>query len=426
MQLISAKHLLTMDSPPIDNGGIVVEDGKIIAAGPTADLQNRYKIEEREDYPNHVLMPGLINAHTHLDMSFHKNYLMDPVRQLGVNIDFIEWLIQCIEYKKKASPMKLKEAVQEGLASCIETGTTCVADQGGFEGIFETVKDLGVRAVVFPELISYDGKVAQDLFESGLALVEKYADDESNLIRIGLAPYAPYTISKNILRIVAAHCRANRIPLMLQTAESFQEMEFFYNSSGDIGDKLFPYFGWDERPPNFKKTPVEYLDEIKFLEAKPILVGCVQATKSDLDRIAKAGARVVISPRSNHYLQLGEAPFNAMKEKGICLALGTEGLHSNATLSLWDEMRFLQEKSNGSGIFSGEDLLTMVTKNAAQALGLEGEIGTLAPGKKADYIVVDASEIPSKGDFYSNLIRTTKTYHVKKVAVNGKTLKGAN
>src|SRR3990167_2066533 len=175
MQFISAKHLLTMDAPPITDGGIVIEDGKIIAAGPTADLQNRYKIEEREDYPNHVLMPGLINAHTHLDMSFHKNYLMDPVRQLGVNVDFVEWLIQCIEYKKKASPMKLKEAVEEGLASCIETGTTCLADQGGFEWIFETVKKSGVRAVVFPELISYDGKVSQDLFESGLALVEKYS-----------------------------------------------------------------------------------------------------------------------------------------------------------------------------------------------------------------------------------------------------------
>ena len=420
MQLISAKHLLTMDAPPIADGGIVVEDDKIIAVGPKSDLQNQYKIEDKEDYPRHVLMPGLINAHTHLDMTFHKNYLMDPVRQLGVNVDFVEWLIQCIEYKKKASPMKLKEAVEEGLASCIETGTTCLADQGGFEGIFETVKKSGVRAVVFPELISYDGKVSQDLFESGLALVEKYADDESDLIHIGLAPYAPYAISKNILRLAAAHCRANRVPLMLQTAESFQEIEFFYNSSGDISDKLFPYFGWDEKPPNFKKTPVEYLDEIKFLEAKPILVGCVQATKSDLDRIAKAGARVVLSPRSNHYLQLGEAPLAAMKEKGICLALGTEGLHSNATLSLWDEMRFL----DGSGTFSGEDLLAMVTRNAAQALGLDGEIGTLAPGKKADYIVVDASEIPSTGDLCSNLIRTTKTYHIKKTAVNGKTLKG--
>ncbi|MBI2340040.1 MAG: amidohydrolase family protein [Deltaproteobacteria bacterium] len=422
MQLITAKYLLTMDSPPIDNGGIVVEEGKIIAVGPKSDLQSQYKIKDKEDYPDHLLMPGLINAHTHLDMSHHKNYLMDPVRQLGVNVDFIEWLIGCIEYKKKASPMKLKDAVEEGLASCIETGTTCVADQGSFEGIFETVKKTGVRAVVFPELIGYDGKVAQDLFESALALVEKYSESESDLVRVGLAPYAPYAISPNILRIVAGHCRANGVPLMLQTAESFQEVEFFYNSSGDIGDKLFSYFGWDEKPPNFKKTPVEYLDEIKFLEARPLLVGCVQATQSDLDRIAKAKARVVISPRSNHYLQLGEAPVRTMKEKGICLALGTDGLHSNATLSLWDEMRFLQEKTDGT--FSGEELLAMVTRNAAEALGWASEIGTLAPGKKADYIVIDASEIPSTGDLYSNLVRTTKTYHIKKVAVNGKALKG--
>lgn len=429
MQLITAKHLLTMDSDPISDGAIVVEEGKIIEVGKKEDLASQYPKATRHDYSNHVLMPGLINAHSHLEMSAHKNYPFDPVRSMAIEVNFIEWLIGCIEYKKTNSPDKFREAIQKGVEASIESGTTCVGDMGSFEGIFEILKDRGLRAVVFPELITYDSEVAQDLYQTALALVEKYENFDSGLITMGLAPYAPYTLSRNILKITAEYCGSCELPLMLHTAESFSELEFFYNSSGDIATRYFNYTGWGENlPPNFQKTPVEYLEGIGFLKAMPILVGCVHATQADIDRIGKAKAKVVLSPRANHYLQIGEAPLVLMHQRGIDIALGTDGIASTNTLSLWDELRFVQERLSHkeSNPITGKDLLNMVTRNSAKVLGLEESVGTLTKGKKADYIVIDASDIPSSGDLFSELIKTTKTYHIQKVVVSGKVLKSSN
>lgn len=416
-----------MDSAPINNGAMVVDGDQIIAVGEKDELSKKYPNAEIQNFSNHVLMPGLINAHAHLEMTYHRDYPFDPVRSIATHVNFIEWLIGCIEYKKKQPPQKLTEAINAGLDSCVESGTTCVGDMGSFEGIFPLLKDKGIRSAVFPELMVYDSHVAKDLYQSALALVEKYENYDSGLITMGLAPYSPFTLSRNILKILAEYCRSSNIPLMLHAAESFSEVEFFYNSSGDIAERYFPYTGWGEDlPPNFKKTTVEYLEDIQFLKAKPILVGCVHTTPTDLDRIVASKAKVVLSPRANKYLQVGEAPLESIVEKGICVALGTDGIASNANLSLWDELRFVQEElaKNESNQVGGEDLLKMITKNASQVLDLQDSIGTLTPNKKADYIVIDASDIPSTGDLYSNLIKTTKGYHIQKVVVNGKVLKG--
>lgn len=417
-----------MGSDPIFDGAIAIENGEIIDVGHESDLLARYKNTSHEDYSHHVLMPGLINAHTHLDMTHHKNFPFDPVRTMGAHVNFVEWLLSCIDYKKSGSPDRFRSAIDEGLNTCVEAGTTCIGDMGSFEGIFQILHEAGVRAVVFPEILSYDSMVAKDHFETALAVVEKYIDYDSDLINVGIAPYSPYTLSRNILKIMAQHCRSSHLPIMLHAAESFSETEFFYNSTGDIASLLFPNIGWGENlPPSFHTTPVAYLDQINFLDSEPILVGCVNVTKNDIDRMANKGAKAVWCPRSNYYLKLAKAPIASMREKGIVTALGTDGISSTNTLSLWDELRFafetIRQKKNG---LASQDLLQMVTKDAATVLGIDDEVGTLETGKRADYIVVDIGDFPPRGDIYSHLIQHTKNYHIHKVAVNGQTIKRVN
>ncbi len=426
MQIISAKYLLTMDSPPISDGGIIVEEGKIVAVGPKSDLLSQYKVEQTENYPDHVLMPGLVNAHVHLDMGAHRNFPFDPVRNLLPEVNFVDWLISCIDYKKKARQESLREALEEGIAQSIEAGTTCVGDMGSFEGIFQLLQSAGLRGVVFPEVINYDKWLTQDLYESALATVEKYQEAGFPLLKVGLAPYSPYTLSRNILKVMSTYCAGTKTPLMLHTAESFSEMEFFYNSSGDIASRFFPRVGWgDQLPPAFHKTPIAYLDEIQFLKPGPILVGCVQATPDDLLRIAKAQAKVVLTPRANHYLQVGEPPIEKMAASQVPLALGTDGLSSTNTLSMWDEMRFVHEqiiKGKNSSL-TALDLLRMATVNAARALGLENQIGTLSSGKRADYLAVKIDNNVTIENISSHLVQNTKSYRVHKVVVDGRVLK---
>ncbi|OGQ07759.1 MAG: hypothetical protein A3G32_03185 [Deltaproteobacteria bacterium RIFCSPLOWO2_12_FULL_40_28] len=428
IEIISAKYLVSMAAPPLFDGAMVIENGEIIDTGPESQMLDRYPDALHEDYANQAILPGFINAHVHLDMGLHTNYPQDPVRSMVAQPHFVEWLLGCIEYKKNTSSERLREAVEQGIAACIESGITCVGDMGNYGGIVQSLEQVGLRGVVFPEVLSYDSSVARDLFETALAIVEKYLEYDSERISVGLGPYSPYTLSRNILRILSQYSRTSRIPLMMQVAESFSEMEFFYDSTGDIATLLFPNIGWGENlPPQFRKTPVQHLDEIGFLEASPILVGCVHVTPQDLDRIERSKSKIIWCPRSNSYLRQGVTPIKLIRQKGIPLALATDGLSSTNTLSLWDEMRFAhqQSKEHGFGL-TAQDLLEMVTIRAAEILMLGNEIGSLVPGKKADYIVVDLVGHEKEVPLYDHLIQKTRGYHVRKVVVEGQSLKQVN
>lgn len=424
MQILTAKWVIPMVGEPIAGGAVAIDGDEIVDVGAELDLVNRYPHAERTDYPQHVIMPGLINCHTHLDLSKYQNYADDPVRKMGGGVvNYIEWLIGTLRYKRQIDPSILREAVEEGLNHSIESGTTCVADMGNYEGIFALLEQKGLRGVIFPEVISIESSVSKDMFESAMAIVEKYQEIESDLITVGMGPYSPYTLSRNILRILSQYCRSSQLPLMIHAAASFQEMEFFRDSSGDIADKLFPNIGWDDLPPPHHRTPIQHLLQIGFLDCQPLLTGCTQLTDTDLDVIAQTGSKIVLTLRAGQYLQQGVPDLKKMHDHHILTVIGTDGLPSVDTLSLWDEMRSFIETYRTQMQLSGHQILSMVTSHAAQALGLSEEVGTLEKGKRADLIVVDATSVSEQGDFLLNLIQGVRDYHVKQVMVNGQVLK---
>ncbi|HLD44591.1 MAG TPA: amidohydrolase family protein, partial [bacterium] len=255
MQILSSKYLVTMLGEPVFDGAVAVEGGEIIDVGREQDLLTRYSGAVHEDYPNHVIMPGLINCHTHLDMSFYKDFPFDPVRTGGLTVNFIEWLLGTIQYKKTAEPGQKHQSIEWAVDECLQSGTTCVADMSSYEGIFNILEQKNMRAVVFPEVLSIDNAVTKELFESAMAIIEKYADYDSDLVSVGAGPYSPYMLSRNLLRIMSQVSCSSQIPIMIHVAESFCEMEFFHNSTGDIATKLFPNIGWDDLPPEHHRTP---------------------------------------------------------------------------------------------------------------------------------------------------------------------------
>lgn len=425
MKIYSAEYLVPMCDKMIVDGAVAVENNEIIDVGREEDLLKRYPDAKQEDFSHHAILPGLINCHTHIDLSLYKNYPADPVRHVGVKVNYIDWLLNLLKYKHSIDMAHLREAVEIGLDECIQSGTTCVAEMGNFEGIFSIIEQKGIRAVVFPEVMSFDSTFSKDLFESAMAIIEKYQEEDSDLISVGMGPYAPYLLSRNILRIMSQFCRSSNLPLMIHASGTFSEMEFFHNSSGDIATKLFPDLGWDDLPPAHQKTPIQHLYQIGFLECQPILVSCIQTTETDLDYIAQTGSKIVITPRCGHYMQQGQPNFAKIDAKKILTALGTDGLSSVDTLSLWDEMRAFIEFNKGASL-TGERVLAMVTSHAALVLGLQDQIGTLEKGKSADLIIVDVDHIKKDGDFLMNLIKGTHNYHVNLVMVNGQIIKSVN
>lgn len=425
MEIVSAAYLLPMTSglPVIRDGAIVVENGFILDVGKQSDLTKRFPHATKKPHSREVLLPGLVNAHCHLDMiSFCERTFLESDFASPLH-DFIPTLTAMLEWKKKMVSEKTIASFQRGIARLLDTGTTCVGDVTSFEGSFRLFHEMGIRAVIFPEIFGGGTDDAQSRYEVALALLEKYADASNDRIRFGLAPAAPYLLSRNLLKIIAAHAREAMIPVQIHAAESFAEMEFFFDSQGPIATELFPSLGWSSLPPPHHKTPIQFLEGIGFFEAPIAIVGGLHLSHNDFSVLARNMVRIITSPVANRSLKHGSLPLGRLAESGIPVGLGTELWNSRLGFSLWDEMR--QALKGGSApLATAKELLTMATLGGAKALSLDHLIGTLEKGKRADYITLTASPFTTDNECYEALVTTTQPQHITNVVVDGKTLKG--
>lgn len=426
MEMITAKYILPMTNgcPVIENGAMAVELGKIRAVGSVDDVKSRFPSAEVKENTDCVLLPGLVNAHCHLDLTAlyaaQKPYENDIEPS-----DFAETLVRSIDFKHDAKPEELISGIQKGITRLIETGVTCVGDMTHFEGTFKLLREMGLRAVVFPEILAGQGEVAQQKFEIALALVEKYTDASHDRVRVGIGPYAPYLLSRNLLKIISQHAREASIPVMIHAAESFAEMEFFFDSQGTIATDVFPSLGWREIPPAQRKTPVEYLEGINFFDAPTIVVGGLHLSGKDFPILARHLVRVVWCPTMNAIMKHGAFPYGKFSEHGIPMGFGTDFWHSRQGFCMWDEMRAVTS-SGSSPLPTHKEILRMATVGGARVLGLDHLTGTLEEGKKADYIAIDArtfSGISDKETIYEKIILNTGPQHVRGVIVNGNILR---
>jgi cytosine/adenosine deaminase-related metal-dependent hydrolase len=421
MKLYLSKFILPITADPIENGALVVDKNRIRDCGPASEILAKYPKAEREDLGNTVLLPGLINAHCHLELTHASNYLYASYEDPSGEFNFIRWLIDLSKYQDALKPEDKRKALQEGLSSLRYSGTTTVGDLTTYEGAFTCYQESGLRVVTYPELLNINQKQSQDRFESALAFVDEVIATDHPKIRAGLAPYAPYTLSKNLLKIFYQHLKQLNIPVQIHTSMSFAEMEFFYDSKGDIANILFPHIGWgDHLPPPHKKTPIQYLHSIEFLQGRPALVGCVHLGPTDLALIAHSKASIVYCPNVNETLQLGRAPIRKILKEKIPVGLGSDHLGCNSSLSVWDEMRKaleLSQKENEP--LTAEEVLTMATWGGAYNLGKEKEIGSLDKGKLADFLVMQTPPHTTLSNVTEQVVQKTSPEGILKRVISG-------
>lgn len=425
MEIITSRYALPMTNgcPVVENGAIAVELGRIHAFGELSKLREKYPDAEVKDMGEGVLMPGLVNAHCHLDLVtyFESTPAFTRPEAVPTNAEFIETLLGTIEFKHDPKADQVMSGIQKGANRLIETGVTCVGDMTHFEGTFKVLREMGMRAVVFPEILAGRGEAAQQKFEIALALIEKYTDATHSRVRVGLGPFAPYLLSRNLLKIISQHAKEASIPLMIHAAESFAEMEFFFDSQGPIATDIFPFLGWNELPPAHRKTPVEYLAEIGFFDAPTTIIGGLHLSAKDFPTLARHLARVVWCPTTNRTMKHGTFPYAKLSEHGIPMGLGTDFWHTRMGFNMWDEMRTAIADADPAP--AAKDVLRMATLGSARALGLDHLVGTLEEGRKADYIVVDARDVGGPESIYEDLVSSTQPTHVRHAAVGGNILK---
>ncbi|MGI8495672.1 MAG: amidohydrolase family protein, partial [Pyrinomonadaceae bacterium] len=244
---------------------------------------------------------------------------------------------------------------------------------------------------------------------------------ETSLVKVGISPHAAYTVSRKLFERITDYAVAENIKISVHAAESVQERDFFETGKGFFAD-LYKNLNLDWRAP--RTSPVEYLNDIGVLRAKPLLVHCVKVSKRDIELIAETDSSIAHCPKSNAKFGHGIAPLEKFLAQNIRVGFGSDSVASNNVCDIFEEARFatlLARGENRKRFLSAREIIETATRGAARAMNLDAEIGTLESGKQADLIVVSldqAAQMPMH-DVYSTLLFATNARDVKMTMVAG-------
>ncbi len=401
MHIYAASYLLPINGSPVEGGAVAVESGRIMAVGRVDDLRKQFTAHIHE-FPGFVLMPGLVNAHTHLELTHFPEWR----RQYGPDNSlhsYVDWIIQVIKVKRGLDFAALSASLLDGLRISLQNGTTMVGDILSERRLLPLYKKSLLAGRIYLEFIGQDPERYCQLLDA----IDQEISFLSGDFLPGISPHSPFTVSQTLLNLLLAAARSRVIPLTMHLSESAEERSFFRDTSGSIAEDLYPFVDWEKYLPKpMGVTPTEWLDSSGALTADFLAVHGVHLCESDILKIKKNGSSVVLSPRSNHKLDVGRAPVELMVKAGIPLSLGTDSLASNDSLSLWDEMRFLLDSFPGT--FSPADAVKMATIGGARAIKRDHEAGSLEPGKRADFIIMKTGSRPAAEKVYEQLLEDSK------------------
>jgi len=390
MKIIAAGYVLPISKDPIRNGALAIDRDRIAAVGTLDEVRRTFPDAEVTDHGNAAILPGFVNCHSHLELTSMRGSLDD------VEYDFRSWLLRLNSIREKMSVEDIAAAAFDGAMEGAEAGVTCFGDIGrnGSAGM-TALKRAGLRGIVFQETeFSPDNRTAAADFEALGQKFEKLKDEETDLVRVGLSPHSPYTVSSRLFEMIAQYSIINRIPLTIHAAESTAEFDLLTRGTGFFTD-IYEKFGFDWNSPHC--TPVEYLERLGVLSARPLLAHCVKVSTSDIDRIETYGARIAHCPKSNAKFGHGYAPLEAFLDAGIAVGLGSDSVASNNVCDMLEESRFAalsaRNRSDSQRFVSAREALTAATLGGARALGLDASIGTLDRGKQADIAVVSLTSL---------------------------------
>jgi len=403
--------VVTMDEEfhQYEPGAVAVKGDSIVAVGLADDIEKTYNPIETIDCHGKVLMPGLINAHTHVPMTL--------LRGLADDLRLDVWLMgymMPVEHEF-VTPEFVRLGTLLGCTESIRSGVTCFADMYYYEDeVAKATAEIGLRAVCGQTVLKFPSPDAES-YEIALEYSRDYLErwKDHPLITATIAPHAPYTCTEEILQESAGLAVEFDIPLLTHISETAIEVE---NSNHDHGMPVVPY-----------------VEHHNLFDAKVVAAHCVHIDESEMHTLLRHNSGVVHNPTSNLKLASGVAPISKMIEMGINVGIGTDGPASNNNLDMFEEIRLTALLAKGSTgdptVLPARTALAMATRIGAQALHLGDIIGSLEPGKRADLILVEISPLHNAPRFrrnpdgiYSQLVYAAKSNDVADVMVNGQWL----
>jgi cytosine/adenosine deaminase-related metal-dependent hydrolase len=390
-----AAWVLPIAEPPIRDGWVAVDRGRVVAVGRRGPGNSRVEAGVEEVDLGHVaLMPGLVNAHTHLELS----YMLDDVPPAP---DFVTWIRAVVEARREQPDPrapKILDAVERAIHESIDAGTAVVGDISNTLVTFEPLARSALAGVVFYEILRFNAPDPDAVVEQACRSIEALVPTER--VKASLAAHAPYSVAPLVFRAIRhAIDRDPFAPCSVHLSESQEEVEFIRSGKGAWRAFLEDVGAWNPSwiPPAV--SPVEYLDAGGFLHERLIAVHGVQMTESDLARLAARRVTLVTCPRSNGHTGAGAPPLSAFYASGVRVAIGTDSLASAPDLNVFAELATMRALAPS---VPASLLLESATKNGAQALGFEADYGTIEAGKRARLLMVAVT--PAVGDVEEYLV----------------------
>jgi len=321
-------------------------------------------------FPDAELLPGLVNCHTHLELT-----------HLGGGAkhdepEFLNWIRRVRELKETTSAEAFYAAAVAGIRDCWARGVTCIAETGSTGAVMRGLHDLGGRGIVYQEVFGPDpAQMLASMAELKVAVLHLRPLATSQLV-VGVSPHAPYTVSASLYDAVAQFARVERLPIALHVAESLEETALVREGNGPFAAAL------RERGIQVEArgvSPITYLMQRGVIKPGTLCIHCVQVDEVDVELLRVLRASVAHCPRSNAAHRHGRPPLGDFRHAGVPVGLGTDSVVSVGELDLWAE-------ADAAG-FSGHEALRMLTMEGARALGWEAEIGSLTVGKAGDLVV---------------------------------------
>lgn len=380
-------------------GEVAIADDQIVAVGVRGSVPADFVPDRILELPNDVVMPGLINTHTHAAMTLLRSYADD--------LPLMPWLQEKVwPFEEKMTDEDIYWGTALALCEMIRSGTTTMLDMyDSMDQVAEAVLRAGTRAVLARGMIG-NGPNGERALKENIDLFQRYHGAGQGRVSVMFGPHAPYTCSGEYLGRVKAEADRLGAGIHIHVAETKDELKIIQEQYG--------------------KTPVRWLEDLGFFSGHVVAAHCVHLTGEDIDILARRQVCVAHNAESNMKLNSGTAPITELRAKGVVVGIGTDGASSNNNLDLFGEMRsaaFQQKLQVDSTAMSAYEVLEMATRGGAQALGLKN-VGMLAAGYKADLISIDLDQPHFYPRFAipAHLVYAAHAGDVRTVMVDGKLL----
>lgn len=362
IRILSADWIFPPKNPPIQDGALVFEGGRLVEMGTREEMKNALAGAQELTFKGSALLPGLINCHTHLELTF--------LDRIPVNNGFAGWLKDLLERKGKLADEDRVEGAERGAMEVFITGCAYVADTASGPLPAISLVSAGIPGTLFWEFLGL-GPEAQETFSKS---VHAFDEDGMEGVRLLPACHAPYSTSEELFRAVGAWAKEKNCPTMVHLAESVAEVELLASGESELTGFLEGRGISKDQIPVPNKGPVAYLDDLGFLTENTVAVHLVQATDEDFGLLKEKGVWPCLCPSSNLHLTGRLPPVKKMLDAGLRPCLGTDSPASGASLNLFKEMEILLDEG-----LDADEVLAMGTVNGADALGLSRDFGRLEP-----------------------------------------------